>query len=312
MAAGRPKTAISLKEYFSTGLGKKKWKEGLEKSRSTSFGQYADGVYTAKLIKSAVTNAKTSGRLQHVFGFKFTEGDYKGQSAYQYQGVDNEVGISMLIQDLKKLGHDVEDPEDIEDVIDKKLEKEQPVVKIKLKTNGEYQNLSIVAGDVETEEEDEDAVDDEDTEKEADDEPADEDDSKSDKDSDEDDDKEAADEDEEDDDKDSEKEDEETPKKKKVVDEDEDDEEGEDGDTEVARSKKSKPSDEDDDEEKEEKEKPEEVELKPGMKLKVKYDGDQVKATIVKILEETSQLKVQLKNGEKIKIDVPDDVVEIL
>ena len=307
MPAGRPPAAKSLKEYFGTALGKKKWNDALEKSKATSFGEYNDGTYKVQLIKAEVNTSKASGRLQHVFGFKFIDGEYKGSTVYQYQGVENETGISILIQNLRKLGYDVTDAEEIEEA-DPKLAKSKPVVTVKLKTNGEYQNLAIIGVEGKKKDEEEEDVDDEETDTESksndnpynsDDDDDDKDDSKSDKDADEDDDEETEDEDEEDDDEDSEEEDEEKPKKKsKDEDEDEEDED------EKPKKKETKEVEAD------------EVNLEVGTKVKVKYDGDEVKATIVKIIEEnedgTGLIKVKLANGDKVKIEVPDGIVDIL
>ena len=200
MPAGRPPAAKSLKEYFGTALGKKKWNDALEKSKATSFGEYNDGTYKVQLIKAEVNTSKASGRLQHVFGFKFIDGEYKGSTVYQYQGVENETGISILIQNLRKLGYDVTDAEEIEEA-DPKLAKSKPVVTVKLKTNGEYQNLAIIGVEGKKKDEEEEDVDDEETDTEpesksndnpynSDDDDDDKDDSKSDKDADEDDDEE--------------------------------------------------------------------------------------------------------------------------
>lgn len=253
--------------------------------------------------------SNSSNRPQNVFAFKFMDGDYKGQKVYSYQGLDNPTGISIALAVLEKLGHEVTSPDEIDDA-DKKLTKEQPEVELRLQTRGDFQNKIVVAklSDSDDSEEDEDDVDveeDEDDEETVapvrkgkkavveDDDSDDEEDAKSDgADSD---DAEEEPEDDEDD------EDEEKPVKK----------------AKAVEKKKSKPSDdeeeetdEDTDEEDEDSEE-EEVALEPGMKLKVKHDGETVKVKIIKVDEKAKEVRVKLADGSKVTISV-NDIIDVI
>lgn len=245
--------------------------------------------------------------------FKFIDGEYKGKIKYWYQGLENEIGISVMLQAFKKFGHETENPQDI-DEINKKLTKEGPVCEIRLKTDPirSFQNVAVLKmvdgaeAEIDDEEKDEEEEDtDASVEKEspkksskkvAKEEP------EEDEDEDEDDDAEDSDEDEQADDEDAVEEEKPEPKKTKkpVKEEVEQDDEDEDDEDE----------DEDEEDEKEEAEE-DEVALEVGMKVKVKYEGEEVKGKIVKILEEKKKVKVKLADGTKILVGL-EDIVDVL
>lgn len=251
--------------------------------------------------------------------FKFVDGDYKGQKVYSYQGLDNPTGISIALAILEKLGYEVTSPDEI-DAADRKLSKEQPEVELRLQTRGDFQNKIVVAklDDSDDSEEDEDDADveeaDEDDEetvapakkvngKKSDVETDEDEDDASDTDSEEA--EETDDEADEDEDGEDDDEDEEKPvaktkkvadkKAKKIVEEEDEDEETDDE------------ADEDEDADSEE----EEVALEPGMKLKVKHDGETVKVKIIKVDEKAKEVRVKLADGSKITISV-DDIVDVI
>lgn len=293
---GRPVKAKSLKEYFASGSGRELWKAGRStyEAGGTANVEFDDGKYVAKLHKAESGVSQGSGRVQNVVSFKFMEGEYKDQVIRWYQGLENEIGISVMLQAFKKLGHEIEDPDDI-DSVNSKLTKEQPVCEIRLKTNERgYQSvivLKMVEDDTEEEDEDEDEEEaDVDVEKESAKKPS----------------KKAAkdeDEEEDDDEKETEDEDEEEkpePKKTKTPVKETPEEDEEDD------------SDDDDDDEEDEKEEDEnEVALEIGMKVKVKYEGEEVKGKIVKIMEDEKKVKVKLADGTKIRVGL-EAIVDVL
>lgn len=293
---GRPVKAKSLKEYFASGSGRELWKAGRStyEAGGTANVEFDDGKYVAKLHKAESGVSQGSGRVQNVVLFKFMEGEYKDQVIRWYQGLENEIGISVMLQAFKKLGHEIEDPDDI-DSVNSKLTKEQPVCEIRLKTNERgYQSvivLKMVEDDTEEEDEDEDEEEaDVDVEKESAKKPS----------------KKAAkdeDEEEDDDEKETEDEDEEEkpePKKTKTpVKETPEEDEEDDSD------------DDDDDEEDEKEEDEDEVALEIGMKVKVKYEGEEVKGKIVKIMEDEKKVKVKLADGTKIRVGL-EAIVDVL
>lgn len=303
---GRPPLSRSIEEYYSTGSGRKLWREGKVQAEMAGQGpSFDDGKYLVKIVSAKVTQSK-NGRWQHVTGFKFVEGDYKGQTVYQYQGIDNEVGLGILFKQLELLGVEVESPEDFKSA-DKKLESKQPTVEIRLVTKGEFQNVYVTKveesdGDNDKEEEESDNDDDDDKEEKE----VEESDEKDDVDTSDDD----SDDDDDDDDKEEEDEEEEKDEKpaKKSSKKDEEDEEEKDEDEDEDEDDDDK---DEEDEKEEEEENVEKVTLAVGMKLKVKNGKEEVTGKIVKILEEKSQVKVKLKDGSKIYVNV-DDIVDVV
>lgn len=279
---GRHSTAESLKEYFNSGVNKKKWEEAKERAKQSNFATYDDGKYTAQLVDISVGRSKASNRLQVVSKFKFTEGEYKGKNVSKFNGIDDKdgKGVEFLLRDLKSLGFPDVDLEDVEEEVFSKLNKKKPVVNIQLKTKegSEYQNLFILGVEEAEEKEEEE---DEDNDQEADES---EDDSKKTEESDDDDDEEGEEEAESEDSEDDEDEEEEEEEKKpatksKPEAEDEDDEEDEDEDAE---------------------EEAEELDIEIGSKLKVQYNKEVVKAKVIKLDEEKGRVKVKMPDGEKV------------
>lgn len=269
---GRPPTAKTIEEYYTSGSGRELWRNGRVNAEMQAGGvEFDDGKYLAQVTKASVGQSKNTQRWQHTFGFKFVEGDYKGKTKYQYQGMDNEVGLGILIKTFELLGHPVENPTDFA-AADKAVVKESPVVEIRLKTNGEFQNVYVLSKqDAEIEE----ANEEENEEKEEAIESA----------------------------------------KTEIADEEDDEDKEEEDDEEEAEEKpepkkvaKKVDAPVESDEEK--------VVLKPGMKLMVSYEGEEVKAKIIKVLEEKSQVKVTLISGDDagdvVRIKVPDEVIDII
>lgn len=304
---GRPPVAKSIKDFLASPATRKLFDSGKAQvgENAGGFAEYDDGKYRCQVVSATMGRSQSSGRWQHVMGFKFIEGEYKGQTCYQYQGLENEMGFTILVTTFEKLGIQIETPEDLESA-DKKVMKDKPTVDIRLRTKGEFQNLFVLqpVDSEEVEEEDEDDDSDENAKEkvETSKKPKKEDDEDEDESSEEDDDDDDDDQDEDEDTEEEENEEEEEeekpakkPSKKKEVEEDDDD------------------SDEDEEDEDEEKKTEEEkVTLDVGTKVKVKYEDDKVTGKIVRVDEEKSRIKVKLKNGDKIWVAVPDDVIDVL
>ena len=272
----------SLKEYFSSGVNKKRWEEAKARiaAGGGGFEEYDDGSYRVKVVSAKVAQSQ-SGYLQHVIGFKFMEGDYKGKQVFQYQRIENDTGLDILLGTLGKLGYEVEDPDDVEN-IDKKLSKLQPEVMLRLSTKGEYQNKNVIKLLEEADSSDGDADEDEEESEEKD---------ESD-DNDTDESEESAEETEDNDDDDDEDGEEETEK--------EDSEDDEDAEEKPKAKVKNKPAPVEEEDEK--------VELNVGMRVKAQIKNEVVKAKVVKIDEEEKRIKVKLPDGEKVWIKATDIV----
>lgn len=142
-------------------MAKKLFKKAKESAKEGGYGNnIEDGRYKAKITGAeGPLEAQTSGRLQAVLSYKILDGEFKGESIKSFPNLENEVGLSILIRDLNKLGYEVEDFDDIEQALEE-LNEEAPNVRITVKTKNEFQNVSIDKlldkDDVEEEEEDDD------------------------------------------------------------------------------------------------------------------------------------------------------------
>lgn len=311
---------------------KTKMKEAVIRAKDDEggFPSYDDGRYKLKLIRMEAAKSQ-AGRPQVCTTYKFLDGDYKGKEYRAYRGIENEDNIFYFMQDVKRLGYDIDEfePDEFADLL-KQITKDKPVIMGVLKTKEskkdgqDYQNLLInrVIGD----DEDEDDDDDEDDE---DDEPKKKKKSKKSKKDDEDDDEDSDDEDSEDEDDEDEdepkkKSKKKSSKKKKDDDEDDDDEdesdedEDDDEDEKPKKKKKGKKSDDDDDEEEEEEDESdeddedesEEVPVTVGSIVKVKLKSGTQKCEVVDVLEDDNAIKVETKDGKTVKVSA-DKIISV-
>ena len=131
-------------EKLKKGELKSAWKTAHEtKDEFSGFATYEDGRYFAALTDASRGESKASGRDQVVFEFTFLDGDYKGKTVRDFNGLDRAESIPFLIRKIESMGFEApEDPDDLEDLL-KKMVKAHPKFRIILKTKGEYQNLYI-------------------------------------------------------------------------------------------------------------------------------------------------------------------------
>ncbi len=311
---GRPVQAKTVRDYFSSGSGRQLWKEGVSEKENVGngSGEFDDGKYRVKLVKAYTAMSNNSGKPQNVMAFKFLEGEYKGQTVYAYQGLDNKIGLGIALATIKKLGFDVDDVEEL-DKIDGKLTKKGPEVELRIQTRGEYQNKIVVKllSDEDEEDKDVDVEEDEDAE------PAKKGKSKAADDEDDDKVKDSGSEDaDEDADGDNDDDEDEDKKDTKKSDEDEDsyDEDEEEDEKPSKKAKKSDDEaeeDEEDEDEDEKKKDEDEVVLDIGKRISFKYDGEKTKGKIIKVNEEAREVKVKLADGTKLVVSV-DDIIDVL
>ena len=103
-----------------------------------------DGRYKAQLTGAeGPVEAKTSGRLQAVMKYQILDGEFKGETIFSFPNLENEIGLSILIKQIDKLGYEVEDFDDIEGALEA-IDKDSPNVKIKVSTKNDFQNISIL------------------------------------------------------------------------------------------------------------------------------------------------------------------------
>ena len=187
-----------------------------EAKQAAGFSRLPDAEYVCRLVEMTVGRSK-KGRLQVASKFKVVKPkDAKGKETMTFHGIENENNIAYFKGYAEVLGLELpDDIEDLPDAVASFMEEFDDNVTVRLKTKGDFQNLSIVAvGDTKIEDEDsddegEDDGDEEENEDEGDDEES-EDEEESD-----DEDEEEEEEAEESEDEDEDEEEEEKPKKKK-------------------------------------------------------------------------------------------------
>lgn len=121
---------------------KKDWKEATK--RTPEFGEFPleDGRYVSN-VTGAELGESNSGRLQAVLTYTVAEGESEGVECKSYHGLDNENGIFYFQQTLARLGKEIpEDPAELEDVL-AEIADEQPLIKMKVVTKGEFTNVYI-------------------------------------------------------------------------------------------------------------------------------------------------------------------------
>jgi hypothetical protein len=192
-----------MKSAFKKRLknAKKNWKKGRQRHASgdTNFGNdVPDGRYLAKLTAAEVGESQSSGRLQIMWTWKILEGDYKGETCFDFDGLETEDNLMWLAKKLETLGY--ESPEDLEEIEEllEQLLADAPTFRIRLRTKGEFQNV-LLDKPIESGEDEDDEDEDDADESESDDDEEDEDEDEE-SDDDEDEDEEDADEEEEDED----------------------------------------------------------------------------------------------------------------
>jgi hypothetical protein len=102
-----------------------------------------DGRYKARIKDATIGMSQSSNRLQVAWSYEILEGEFKGKTKMDWDGADTEDNQMWLGRKLVRLGYDI--PDDLEDVesILAEIRKKKPVVRITLKTKGEFQKVYV-------------------------------------------------------------------------------------------------------------------------------------------------------------------------
>jgi hypothetical protein len=295
---------------------KTKMRDAVTRAKEDDGGipQYDDGRYRFRLMKAEAGKSQ-NGRPQVVTFWKFLDGDYKGKEYRSYRGIESEDNIFYMLNDVKRLGYDMDefDPDEFPQLL-KQMGKDKPIIIGMLKTKegkdgNEYQNLMINRVVDPDDDDDGDEEDDDAPKKKTKKRAAAEDDDEDSDDSEDEDDSEEEDEDDapkrgskksksrktddEDEDDDSEEEEDDAPKKKgkRKAASDDDDEDSDDEDSEEDAD-----ADEDDEDDSEE------VPVTVGSIVKVKLKAGTVKAEVVDVLEDDNAIKIKTKDGKTVRV----------
>jgi hypothetical protein len=121
------------------------WKSAKTKNaeRGAGFVEFEDGRYLARLIKGEIGESQSSGRIQIRWSYRFEDGEYENQTKFDYSGLESEQNLMFLARMLDQLGYEAPDSlDEIEDILTD-IEKSKPLVRIRLRTKGEFQNVYL-------------------------------------------------------------------------------------------------------------------------------------------------------------------------
>jgi len=108
------------------------------------FTDIDDGRYLARLMKTEVTESKSSGRLQVAWTYKIVEGDFENELKMSFDGIETAQNLEFLARTMKRFGFTTL-PDDLDEVVAllEELSKRKPLCRITLKTRGEFQNVYV-------------------------------------------------------------------------------------------------------------------------------------------------------------------------
>lgn len=102
-----------------------------------------DGHYIARLSFAEISKSQSSGRMQIKFSWLVVDGEAKGDSHNEYQGINSEDNITYLNKRLMRLGYDaVGSFEELEETITE-LNEDKPGVRLQVSTRGDFTNVYI-------------------------------------------------------------------------------------------------------------------------------------------------------------------------
>ncbi len=120
------------------------WKKASARDTKQFAGsEIEDGRYIAAITLMEINESMSSGRLQCHIEYSITDGPETGTTIHSYDGLETEDGLFYFQRKLAKLGVAIpDDPAALPDAC-ARIEKEKPIVRIRVKTKGEFQNTYI-------------------------------------------------------------------------------------------------------------------------------------------------------------------------
>lgn len=138
---------MGLDKKLKAKLDKAKgaWKKAKTRAATekSGFDEIEDGRYLARLVSFEIGESKSSSRVQMMTEWKLQEGDYKGQSKRNYDGLESEDNLVYVAKFIGRLGYEAPDDLDSLDALMKEIVAEKPLARIRLKTRGEFQNVYV-------------------------------------------------------------------------------------------------------------------------------------------------------------------------
>jgi hypothetical protein len=126
-------------------------KENFEKAKQAvqegggAFERLPDGVYTAILSDAQLGESQTSNRLQVTWSWTIAEGEQKGETVYDYSGLDTEEQMGWFLRRVSQLGYDIEavEAKTLEAELLPQIVEDKLLCEIQLRTKGEFQNVRV-------------------------------------------------------------------------------------------------------------------------------------------------------------------------
>lgn len=137
---------------------KKKWAAAREEAKTSPFSTVEDGRYIARLTGSKIGES-SKGNLGLTTEFTIVQGEETGTRLTRWDGLERDEGLPYVARHLKALGLEIDelDLENVEEQMGERV-KERPAFRIRVKTNGDFQNIYVDKEvDVEDDVEEEDA-----------------------------------------------------------------------------------------------------------------------------------------------------------
>ncbi len=127
---------------------KSKWTETAAKvgeGNDSNYEELPDGLYIAMLSSATLGESKASSKLQITWVYVIMLGDYEGETKREYMGMETEKALRNLARRMKFLGYDPREYDITEDGVLEdwlaEVSEQEFLAKIRLKTNGDFQNV---------------------------------------------------------------------------------------------------------------------------------------------------------------------------
>ncbi len=131
---------------FSKRLGKLKgnWGKARKRDRSEFGGStLEDAIYKMEVTSAELTESQSSGRLQVCWEYTVLEGESKGETIRDYDGMESEDNLFFIQRKLERLGFDApEDPAEIEGILNK-VGKKKPKIKARVRTKDDFTHVYV-------------------------------------------------------------------------------------------------------------------------------------------------------------------------
>lgn len=131
---------------FAKRLGKLKGNWGKAKKRDSSEfsgSTLEDAIYKMEVSSAELTESQSSGRLQICWEYTVLEGESKGETIRDYDGMESEDNLFFIQRKLERLGFEApEDPSEIEKILTQ-VGKKKPKVRARVRTKDDFTHVYV-------------------------------------------------------------------------------------------------------------------------------------------------------------------------